>query len=245
MSTPHPPYGQPPQYGHPPAPQPYGAPQPPPAYGAPAPGGYPAPPPPPAYGYPSAPAPAPHAPGYGQPPVQGQPPYGPPPGYGQQPPPPPYGGAPGYGQPQPYPGPPGALAAPPAPAPFPAPLPPQTPARKGMSGKLKLKIAGAVVGVAVLGIGYLVLGPSVSSAGVGDCVKLSGSSSVDVVKCGDAKATHKVLAKHTGTTDTARCTQTVGSTASVSGRSGSRKHKTRYVLCLGPVAPGAAPVKKY
>ncbi|MGW6917320.1 LppU/SCO3897 family protein [Kitasatospora sp. NPDC054939] len=250
MTTPHHPYGPPPGYGYPPAqpaPQPYGAPpappygqpphgQPPygqPPYGAPQPvpvgpppAGYGQPPAPPGYGYPAAP-----------PPVQPAPPYGQPPAYGQQP--PPYGPPPGYGQP---PGP-GPVAGPPHAVPA-----MQESGKKGMSGKTKLKIVGVVVGLGALGVGYLVLGPSVSSADVGDCVKVAGSASsdVDVVKCSDAKATHKVLAKHTGTTDTTRCTQTPGVTASISGKSGGRKSKskTRYVLCLGPVSPTGVPVKK-
>ncbi|WP_395295168.1 hypothetical protein ACF9IK_17740 [Kitasatospora hibisci] len=226
MSTPPSPYGPPPpQYGYPQgppgapqAPQPYGA-QPPP-YGAPQPvaAGYGQPP---AYGYPGAPAqPSPPAPPYGQ-----QPPYGPPPGgqpaYGQQPP---------YGQP------------PIAPLPQ-APVPAPVPAKKG-STKAKLKGGVAVVGGIVLIVGYFVTGPSVSSASVGDCVKASGSRDVEIVKCTDSKANYKVLAKHTGTTDTNRCKQTAGTTSTVSGKSGRRWNKKRYVLCLGPLTSGVPPVKK-
>jgi hypothetical protein len=107
---------QQPQYGQPPAPQPYGAPPPqaPPGYGQPPPGQ-------PAYGQPPPGQqpfgqPPPGQPAYGQPPPGGQPGYGAPPGqpygappqgpagYGLPPTPPGYGPPPGaapYGAPQP------------------------------------------------------------------------------------------------------------------------------------------------
>ncbi|MER7579904.1 hypothetical protein [Kitasatospora sp. NPDC097691] len=207
----------PPQPG-PPVAQPYGAPVPPPA----TPYG-----PPPGYGQPARPAPA----GYGAPPSYGQQPYGQqPPGqspygqapYGQQPP------AGAYGYPQP------ATAAPSAPA-------------KKLGTKSKLKAVGLVGGGIALAVGYFVAGPSVSSAKPGDCVRVSGSRDVDIVKCTDSKANYRVLSKFEGTTDVNRCKQTPQTTSAVSGKSGRRWNKKRYVLCLGPMTPastGVPPVKK-
>ncbi len=215
MSTPPSPYGPPPGYGPAPVPPPYGAPAPPP-YGAPqpAPAGWGAPPPP-GYGYPAGPAP------------QAAPPYpqaAHPPG--------PYPPAPGpqgpYGQASPHGYPP--VAAPPGPP------------AKGR-GKARLKAVGLVLGVIALIIGYFVTGPSVSSAKAGDCVKAAGSRDVSVVKCTDSKANYKVLAKFESTTDTTRCRETAGTTSTVSGKSGRRWNKKRYVLCLGPLT-GTPPAKK-
>ncbi|WP_329488783.1 hypothetical protein OG618_19385 [Kitasatospora sp. NBC_01246] len=191
MSTPPGPYGPPPQYGYPQPPGPGVPPQGGPPYGA----------PPPQYG-PPQPAPA----GYGQPPAYGYP-AAPPaapaaPGYGQPPYGPPPGGQAPYGQQPPY------------------GQPPAEPARK-TGTKAKLKAGVAVVGGAALVVGYFVSGPSVSSAKAGDCVKASGSRSVDIVKCTDSKANYKVLATF-DSTDTSRCRQTVGTTSTVSGKSGRR-----------------------
>ncbi|MFB7613071.1 hypothetical protein [Kitasatospora sp. NPDC056181] len=204
--------------------------------------------PPPQYGYPQAPPPAPQAygapppqyggpqqapAGYGQPPAYGQPAAPP---YGQQPPyGPPPGGQPPYGQP-PY-----GQQAPYGQQPT-APMP-AGPAKK-TSGKAKLKIVGGVLGGIALIVGYFVSGPSVSSAKAGDCVKASGSRDVEIVKCTDAKANYKVLTTFSGTTDTNRCKQTAGTTSTVSGKSGRRWNKKRYVLCLGPLSPGVPPAKK-
>ncbi|MFG3051160.1 hypothetical protein ACGFZP_09435 [Kitasatospora sp. NPDC048239] len=227
MSTPPNPYGQPPQYGYPqgpPAPQPYGAPAPQP-YGAPAPQYGPPQAVPAGYGHPQPqPQPAPPAYGYPAPAPQPAPPYGQQPPYGAPPGgQPPYGQPPQYGHPQ-------------------APQPPAAPARK-TGAKAKLKVVGIVLGGIALIVGYFVSGPSVSSAKVGDCVKASGSRDVDIVKCTDSKANYKVLAKFTDSTDTTRCRQTAGTTSTVSGKSGRRWNKKRYVLCLGPLTTGVPPVK--
>ncbi|WP_329496467.1 hypothetical protein [Kitasatospora herbaricolor] len=207
-------------------PNPYGQPQygyPPPAqppYGQPPAPGFGPPPAAPGFGPPQPPAPGYGYPGGPVPPQPGPPapPYGqpgfPPPGGGGMPP----GGQPGWGQ-----------------------VAPQPPRK---NNKVVLKVLGAVVGVIVLVIGYFVVGPSVSSAAVGDCVKTSGVSNVDIVKCTDAKAQYKVIAKYTGTTDTSKCEANPDSTASVWGKSGRRSSRKTYVLCLGPLnggTPGASP----
>ncbi|WP_316522262.1 LppU/SCO3897 family protein [Kitasatospora brasiliensis] len=213
-------------------PNPYGQPAAPPPYGAPVPPPYGAPVPPPAapYGPP---------PGYGQPPQPAPPGYGPPPppAYGQQP--PPYGqpGPSPYGQPGPNP------YGPPQPAPA---MPPAPAAKSGI--RSKLRIVGLVGGCAALAVGYFVAGPSVSSAKPGDCVHATGSRDVEIVKCTDTKANYRVLSKFEGTTDMTRCNQTPQTTSVVSGKSGRRWNKKRYVLCLGPMSPAAVtglpPVKK-
>ncbi|MFC8452330.1 hypothetical protein [Kitasatospora sp. NPDC057223] len=193
----------------------------------------------PQYGYPPPAQPygqPPATPGYGQPPAPGYgypaapvPPQPGPPAYGQQP----QGfGAPGYPPPG---GPPPGV---PQPGWGQQPPPPSTARRVGK--RVVLKIVGLGVGVIVLIIGYLVAGPSVSSASVGDCVHTSGVSKVDIVKCTDTKAQYKVVAKYSGTTDTSRCDTHPESTASVWGKSGRRSSQTKYVLCLGPL-DGAAP----
>ncbi|MER7756512.1 hypothetical protein [Kitasatospora sp. NPDC097643] len=231
MSTPPSPYGPPPQYG-PPQPAPAGRPAAPP-YGAAV--------PPPASPYGQAPYGAPQP----QPvPAQPGPPgYGPPPGYGQQP--PGYGGQPPYGQQPPaqpygYPQPAPAAGMPAAPA---AGMPAAPKAKRG--AKAKLKIVGAVGGCIALAVGYFVSGPSISSAKPGDCVKVSGSRDVEIVKCTDSKANYRVLSKFEDTTDVNRCRQTPQTTSAVSGKSGRRWNKKRYVLCLGPLAPtGVPPVPK-
>ncbi|MFB7472746.1 hypothetical protein [Kitasatospora sp. NPDC056184] len=195
-------------------PSPYGPPQ---AYG-PAPGPQP-------YGAPGPGTVAPPPPpGYGHPAAQAAPPYPHPPYPAQSYPPAP------YGQPSPH-------GYPPA-----APVPPGAPAAKGR-GKARLKAAGLVLGALALIVGYFVSGPSVSGAKAGDCVKASGSRDVSVVTCTDGKANYKVLAKYDSTTDTTRCRATAGTTSTVSGKSGRRWNKKRYVLCLGPLT-GVPPVKK-
>lgn len=198
-------------------PGPYG---PPPQYGPPPPG--------PQYGPP---------PGYGPPPPQVPAQPGPP-GYG--PPPPAYGPPPGYGAPQqPYAGPPQpAQPYPPAgPYGYPQPAPPAGAPGAKRPTRSKLRAVGVLIAAAVVGVGYFVSGPSVSSAKPGDCVRVSGTRDVEIVKCTDSTANYRVLSKFEGTTDTSRCRQTPQSTGAVSGKSGRRWNKTRYVLCLGPLKP--------
>ncbi|MGW2370845.1 MULTISPECIES: LppU/SCO3897 family protein [Kitasatospora] len=184
--------------------------------------------------------PPPAAPGYGPPP----------PAYGRQPYPPnpyaqnpyaqnPYAQAPQaqqpYGQ-QPPAGPYGY--------PQPAQPPAAPPAKRGV--RSKLRVVGVVGGCVVVAAGYFLSGPNVSSAKPGDCVRVSGSRDVEIVNCTDSKANYKVLSKFTGTTDVTRCRQTPQTTSTVSGKSGRRWNKKRYVLCLGPLTPttGYPPVKK-
>ncbi|MER7772403.1 resistance to Congo red protein [Kitasatospora sp. NPDC096140] len=208
--------------------------------------------PPNPYGPPQpAPPGPPGAPPYGAPVPPPAAPYGPPPGYGQPAPggygaPPPYGQQP-YGQQPPGQNPYGQQ--PPAGAygyPQPAPAAPNAPAKK-LGTKSKLKAVGLVGGCIALAVGYFVAGPSVSSAKPGDCVRVSGSRDVDIIKCTDSKANYRVLSKFEGTTDVNRCKQTPQTTSAVSGKSGRRWNKKRYVLCLGPMTPastGVPPVKK-
>ncbi|MBO1418189.1 hypothetical protein, partial [Streptomyces sp. FH025] len=160
---------------------------------------------------------------YAQPPYPQQP-------YGQQP----------YGQP-PY-----AAQQPPA-GPYGYPQPAAAPAgKRGL--RSRLRIVGAVGGCLALAVGYFVTGPSVSSAKPGDCVRATGSRTVEILNCTDPKANYRVLSKFTDTTDVNRCRQTPQTTTAVSGKSGRRWNTKRYVLCLGPLAPtttGKPPVKTY
>ncbi|MGA5817030.1 LppU/SCO3897 family protein [Kitasatospora sp. NPDC094028] len=210
MSTPPSPYGPPPGYA---PPQPSVPPQSgPPGFG----------PPPPAYGPP---------PGYGQPaqpygqPAYGQPAYGQP-EYGQPAPGQSPYGQPGYGQPPYGQQPPG----------YPAPAPAAPPAKRGRS---KLRLFGALGGCAALGVAYFVAGPSVSSAKPGDCVHVGGGRVEKVVKCSDSSANYRVVSKFENTGDVSRCRQTSQTSYAVSGKSGRRWNKKRYVLCLGPMTPAA------
>ncbi|MFJ8475088.1 hypothetical protein [Kitasatospora sp. NPDC094011] len=171
-------------------------------------------------------------------------PYGPPPtaapGFG---PPPPSYAQPPYAQ-QPYAQPPYAQQ-PPA-GPYGYPQPGATPPPPKRTARSKLRIAGVLGGCVALAVGYFLTGPGVSSAKPGDCVRVSGPRAVEIVNCTDSKANYKVLSTFTGTTDVTRCRQTPQTTSAVSGKSGRRWNKTRYVLCLGPLTPtaGYPPVKK-
>ncbi|MDH6703656.1 hypothetical protein P3T27_000337 [Kitasatospora sp. MAA19] len=218
MSTPPGPYGPPPPYG-----QPQQAPQfgPPPQYGQPQP-----------Y-IPSQPQPQPG------PPQPAPPGFGPPPAYGQQP--PGYGAQPPYGQQSPY-----GQQPPAGPYGYPQPAPAaDAPGGKKRGVKARLKAVGVVGGCIALAVGYFVSGPAVSSAKPGDCVRVSGTRDVEIVKCTDSTANYRVLSKFDDTTDVNRCRQTPQTTSAVSGKSGRRWNKKRYVLCLGPMAPaGTPPVKK-
>ncbi|MFI6153627.1 hypothetical protein ACIBCA_13105 [Kitasatospora sp. NPDC051170] len=121
--------------------------------------------------------------------------------------------------------------------------PPARPARRGRG---KLRILGAAGACVALAVGYFVTGPSVSSAKPGDCVHISGSRSIEIVKCGDSTANRRVLSKYENTADTGKCRVDPRSTDAYSGKSGRRWNKKRYVLCLGPLTPaaGTPPVKK-
>ncbi|MFJ9693032.1 hypothetical protein [Kitasatospora sp. NPDC101183] len=120
--------------------------------------------------------------------------------------------------------------------------PPAPPAKR----RTKLRIFGAIGACVALAVGYFVSGPSVSSAKPGDCVHISGSRSIEIVKCTDSTANRRVLSKYENTGDTGRCRLDRQSTDAYSGKSGRRWNKKRYVLCLGPLAPavGTPPVKK-
>ncbi|MGW3038700.1 LppU/SCO3897 family protein [Kitasatospora sp. NPDC001159] len=176
--------------------------------------------------------------------------FGPPPqAYGQQPyAQAPYGQAP-YGQPQPQPYPPQPqpyAQQPPAGAygyPQPGPTPAAPAAKRG--ARSKLRIVGAAGGCVALAVAYFVASPSVSSAKVGDCVRVSGYSDIKIVKCTDSKANYKVLAKFTGTTDVNRCQQTPQTARTVYGKSGRRWNTKRYVLCLGSLVPAAPSTTGY
>lgn len=99
-----------------------------------------------------------------------------------------------------------------------------------------------VGGCLALAVGYFVSGPSVSSAKPGNCVRVSGTRDVEIVKCTDTKANYRVLSTFGDTTDVNRCRQTPQTTSAVSGKSGRRWNKKRYVLCLGPMTPAGAPL---
>ncbi|UNO40948.1 hypothetical protein [Streptomyces sp. MST-110588] len=177
------------------------------------------------------------------PPPQGQNPYGQAP-YGQQP----YGQSPypqaPYGQPQ------GGYAYPPqgqymqqpqpgypqAPQPYMppggAPVPPP-PARKGVSPKIILKGAIAVIAVIALAVGWFATRDDADQAKVGDCMKNNGNQinpDLQIVDCGTADAQYKVKEVHNDTTDQKVCP--AGTTAYAESQHRRRRADTRFVLCL-------------
>lgn len=184
-------------------------------------------------------------PPYGYPPNQPTPPpptpgYGPPPAYGQQP--------PSYGYPAPVPPPPGYgppqyAPTPPPPPPVPTPGPAPAPAKPPRSLRQKLRLVGAAGGVVVLIAGFFLSGSDPARAKVGDCVDAVGTNDVNKIACTDPKADYVVLSKASGTSDVSRCRQTPGATSTFWSSTGRRWHRTKYVLCLGPVHVGS-PVAK-
>ncbi|GLW68673.1 hypothetical protein Kpho02_09720 [Kitasatospora phosalacinea] len=221
MSTPQPPgpYGQPTPYGPP-------GQQPPPAYGGPS--GYAQPP---AYGQqPPAPAYGQQPPAYGQQPPSG---YGQPPAYGQQPPAPPYGQQPpAYGQP---PAGEGQLPAwgqepPRAPVKPAGPVTARTVVRRVALGVVLLGIAVGVLWIVFLG--SVNKGPN-----VGDCL----SAQHKKVSCTASDARWRVDYRKNGTISLLNCASERPGTTPYDGQYRSRKHTTRYRLCLSPVNAAPAP----
>ncbi|MFF4650223.1 hypothetical protein [Streptomyces sp. NPDC001380] len=204
-----------------------------------------APPPPPhnPYAGPGVPPPGPYGP------PQPQAPYGYPPQ--AQPPQPPYGAPlpPAYGQGGPFPAPPqpyGAPVPPPQPPygvpgghPPPVPQPPAGRSPRRLTGGL-VKFGVLLVIAGGFFVWHLVTKDSDPDyADVGDCVHQVASDDVEVVPCSDPKAAYRVLARYTGTSLTSRCDDVPGTSAAFSGSKGSRRHRSHYVLCLGPRTPGA------
>lgn len=170
------------------------------------------------------PGPYPGQPGpYGQQPPQGYPPQ-PGQGFPQQQGQPPYGGAP---QQQMYP-PQQQWGAPPAP-----------PARSGGMGILKkLKIVGIVIAVIVVAVGYFLSQDDADHAKAGDCLKNNGtqfSPDLQVVECGDAKATYKVVEVIPDTLDSSKCEgkSDVGYHEQTAGS--RRRSGKQFVLCINEV----------
>ncbi|MGW0389484.1 LppU/SCO3897 family protein [Streptomyces sp. NPDC003042] len=170
---------------------------------------------------------------YGQQqPPQGQPPQ---PGYGypqQQAQQPPYGGGPQqgnpYGQQQPPQGQPQQQwsAQPPAP-----------PARRRMGVMTILKIIAGVIVAIMCVVGYFASKDDADKAKVGDCLKNNGttiSPDLQVVKCGGADATYKVVEVIPDTIDSAKCEgkSDIGYHEQTSGRRSSGK---QFVLCINEI----------
>lgn len=169
-----------------------------------------------------------------QPPQPGSNPYGQAGPYGQQS-PQGYPPQPGNGHPQqqaPYGG------APQQPQQWSAP-PPAPPARRGGMGVMKiLKI---VVGVAVLiavGIGYFLSQDDADHAKAGDCLKNNGSTAapdLQVVKCGGAGATYKVVEVISDTLDSDRCQGKSDIGYQEQTRGSRRSSGKQFVLCIDEI----------
>ncbi|MFF4339519.1 hypothetical protein ACFY00_06205 [Kitasatospora sp. NPDC001540] len=220
MSTPQPPepYGQPNPYGQP-------GQQPPPAYGGPS--GYAQPP---AYGQqPAAPAYGQQPPAYGQQPPSG---YAQPPAYGQQAPAPPYGQPPAYGQPPTGEGqlPAWGQEPPRAPVKPAGPVTTRTVVRRTALGVVLLGLAAAFLWIVFLG--RVDKGPE-----VGDCLNAQHKK----VSCTASDARWKVDYRKNGTVSLLNCASERPGTTPYDGKYRSRKHTTRYRLCLSPVNAAPAP----
>ncbi|MET9886444.1 hypothetical protein ABZZ20_25560 [Streptomyces sp. NPDC006430] len=175
------------------------------------------------------------------PPQQGPGPYGQPGPYAQQP-PQGYPPQPGYGYPAqqgqpPYGGAPQQQMYPPQQQ-WSAP-PPAAPSRGGGMGFMKiLKIIGVVIALIVCAVGYFLSQDDADKAEVGDCLKNNGSTvspDLQVVKCGGADATYKVVEVIPNTLDTAKC-QGKSDVGYHEQTSGSRRRSGKqFVLCINEI----------
>ncbi|MEU8432795.1 hypothetical protein AB0F18_07735 [Streptomyces sp. NPDC029216] len=182
------------------------------------------------------------------PPQQGPGPYGQPGPYAQQPqgyppqpgyayPPqqaqPPYGGAP---QQQMYPPQQQMQMQPPPQQQWSAP-PPPPPARSGGIGIMKiLKGIGIVLVLIACAVGYFLSQDDADHAEVGDCLKNNGTTAasldLQVVDCGTAGATYKVVEVISGTLDTKRCEGKSDLGYYEQTRGSRRRSGKQFVLCL-------------
>ncbi|MGW0310489.1 LppU/SCO3897 family protein [Streptomyces flavidovirens] len=166
------------------------------------------------------------------PPQQGPGPYGQPYQEGQQPPqqhPQGYPPQQGYGYPQqPYP-PQQQWNAPPAPTP---------PSRGGGMGVKKIFqiVAGVIVAIMCV-VGYFASQNDADHAEAGDCLKNNGttlSPDLQVVECGGADATYKVVEVIPDTLETSKCEgkSDIGYEERQTGRRSSGK---QFVLCIDEI----------
>ncbi|MFJ6211943.1 hypothetical protein ACIQGZ_01160 [Streptomyces sp. NPDC092296] len=80
-------------------------------------------------------------------------------------------------------------------------------------------------------------GSNPAYAKIGDCVQHQGST-VKVVSCTDADAEYRVIGRFSGSL-TSRCQEVTGTTMTFGGTTGSRRHRSHYVLCLTRNRPGS------
>ncbi|MDH6127666.1 hypothetical protein [Kitasatospora sp. GP82] len=121
------------------------------------------------------------------------------------------------------------------PTPPPTPPPVSASARPERSLRQKLRLAGAGLGAVVLVAGFFMSGSNPARAEVGDCVDAVGTNDVNKIACSDPKADYVVLSKFGNTRDVARCRETPGTASTFWSSTGRRYHRTKYVLCLGPI----------
>lgn len=168
--------------------------------------------------YPQQPQGYPPQPGYAYPPPQAQPPYGGAPQQQMYPP-----------QPQPQMQPQQQWAAPPA-----------APARSGGIGIMKiLKGIGVVIVLIACAVGYFLSQDDADHAKAGDCLKNNGTTAasldLQVVDCGTAGATYKVVEVISGTLDTHRCEGKSDMGYYEQTRGSRRSSGKQFVLCLNQI----------
>ncbi|MEV4432012.1 hypothetical protein [Streptomyces sp. NPDC049585] len=155
--------------------------------------------------------------------------------YGQQP-PAPYGQQPGPypQQPGPYPQQPGPYGQqPPAPYGQPGTFP-GNPVQPPKRSKLKFirKVVVPIIAIIVAACGWFFSkGDDTQKLAVGDCLRNSGTENkpeIHKVDCTDAKATHKVLKKVSGTYSDSVCNGVEGTVAALTWE----ERRNNFVLCL-------------
>lgn len=117
-----------------------------------------------------------------------------------------------------------------------APPPAPSSGGGGLGIKNILKIILAVLAVIVFAAAYFMGQDDADKAEVGDCMKNSGSTitpDLEVVDCGDAKATLKVVEVHPNTMDTNLCKTEISYVEQTSG--GRRSSGKQFVLCLNEI----------
>ncbi|MFD9031024.1 hypothetical protein ACFVZW_07740 [Streptomyces sp. NPDC059567] len=165
-------------------------------------------------------------------------PYGQPGPYAQQP-PQGYPPQPGYGYPQQQTYPPQQhmqMQPPPQQQQWTAPPQPAPPSRSGGIGIMKiLKGIGVVIVLIVCAVAYFASQDDADHAEAGDCLKNTGSTvspDLQVVECGGAEATYKVVEVIPDTLDTTKCEGKSDVGYLEQTRGGRRSSGKQFVLCL-------------
>lgn len=101
-----------------------------------------------------------------------------------------------------------------------------------------LKIIGVVLALIACAVGYFLSRDDADKAKVGDCLKNNGSTvtpDLQVVKCGGADATYKVVAVIPDTLDTSKCEGKSDIGYHEQTRGSRRSSGKQFVLCINEV----------